>query len=208
MKRNYWKQNILFTLLLSLVFGAHLLGQEKQFTVVIDVGHGGTDNGAVVDNYNEKQIVLDIAKMVKEMSSNVNVVLTRENDETFSLKERANRINELEPELAISIHANNGNEEQAKGFDIFVGRELSNPTTQKLADLLYENFKSITQLNDRGEAREAGFTLLRTSKVPIVILEVGFMSNKKDLKYITSKNGRQEIASAIVKTLEQMKSYM
>lgn len=84
--------------------------QSKDFTVVIDPGHGGHDYGAIGKITNEKSINLAVAKLlgkkIDEGMSDVKVVYTRDNDSFISLKERANRANRAKGDLFISIHVN------------------------------------------------------------------------------------------------------
>lgn len=107
---NRWIYN-LFCLILALSgFGANALAQTKQFTVVIDPGHGGKDAGAVSFGYKEKDIVLAVAKKLgKRIKSNypsVRVLYTRERDVFIGLQARADFANRNKASLFISIHAN------------------------------------------------------------------------------------------------------
>lgn len=67
---------------------AHYAG--KKITVVIDAGHGGSDNGVIVNNIAEKEITLAIAKKIKELNTNenINIVLSREEDKSITPTER------------------------------------------------------------------------------------------------------------------------
>jgi N-acetylmuramoyl-L-alanine amidase len=80
---------------------------EKKI-VVIDVSHGGQDNGVVVNEVNEKQIALSIANKIKKLNhnSNIEIILTRDSDKFINLNDRAKLINELKPDFAISLHVN------------------------------------------------------------------------------------------------------
>lgn len=84
--------------------------QSKDFTVVIDPGHGGHDYGAIGRITNEKSINLAVAKLlgkkIDEGMPDVKVVYTRDNDSFISLSERANRANRAKGDLFISIHVN------------------------------------------------------------------------------------------------------
>lgn len=82
----------------------------KEFVVVIDAGHGGSDYGAVGKNSTEKSINLAVAKKlgtkISDNLKDVKVVYTRDDDSFVSLKERANRANKAKGDLFISIHVN------------------------------------------------------------------------------------------------------
>ncbi len=78
--------------------------------VVLDPGHGGTQEGASgPDNLIEKNLCLTIARKVKaqlEKDLKANVVLTRDRDAVVHLSERVTLANKRRPDLFISIHAN------------------------------------------------------------------------------------------------------
>lgn len=82
----------------------------KDFTVVIDAGHGGKDTGAIDNNVKEKDINLGVAlklgELIKKKLKNTNVVFTRENDTYLTLQERADKANKSKGDLFISIHTN------------------------------------------------------------------------------------------------------
>lgn len=103
--------------------------EAKDFTVVIDPGHGGKDAGAVESIYTEKDINLNVAlklgEMLKKKLGNVNVVFTRHNDTFVSLQGRADIANKAKGDLFISIHTNsldknNKNRETASGSSVYV----------------------------------------------------------------------------------------
>lgn len=82
----------------------------KQYTVIIDAGHGGKDAGAVDCNVKEKDINLAVAiklgKLIEKKIDDVDVIYTRDNDTYLTLQQRANIANESKGDLFISIHTN------------------------------------------------------------------------------------------------------
>lgn len=95
------------TLVVVLPFSAFA---EKQFTLVIDAGHGGKDAGAIGRKAKEKTINLNVAlafgKLVKEKCPEVKVIYTRSTDKFVSLSERAAIANRNNADLFVSIHTN------------------------------------------------------------------------------------------------------
>ena len=83
---------------------------QKDFTVVVDAGHGGKDAGAVDNNTREKDINLGVAlqlqKLIKEKLKEGKVVMTRDDDTYLTLQERADVANKAKGDLFISIHTN------------------------------------------------------------------------------------------------------
>ena len=78
----------------------------KMLRVCIDPGHGGSDPGAVNGALYEKDVVLDIGKMLKELLKNAGyeVIMTRENDTYLTPRQKANIGNEKRADIFVSIH--------------------------------------------------------------------------------------------------------
>lgn len=95
----------------------------KQFTVVLDPGHGGKDPGAVGKIGQEKNINLNVAlavgKQITEKYPDVKVVYTRKTDKYVTLQERPNIANEADGDLFISIHTNASESTKAYGAETF-----------------------------------------------------------------------------------------
>ena len=99
----------------------------KDFTVVLDPGHGGKDYGAVGAITNEKTINLDVGlelrKLLKEHDG-MKVVMTRDDDRFITLQERAAIANRNHGDLFVSIHVNsvdkkNRNREHVRGASVY-----------------------------------------------------------------------------------------
>jgi len=67
-----------------------------------------------------------------------------------------------------------------------------------------DQFRTRAGRRDRG-VRQAGFLVLRETSMPSVLIETGYMSNKKELNYLESDNGRAIIASAIFRAFRKYK---
>ena len=173
----------------------------KKQLIVIDAGHGGVDKGVVVDSVQEKDLNLSIAKRIKELNTNANIeiVLLRENDEFISLEDRVKRVNELKPDLLISLHHNAKADANENGTEIYVGIETSNiEASKKKAEQLLAALP--VKLNKR-EVKEANFMIVNKSNCPSILIELGFLTNNDDFAYLTSDKGRDEIAKSILETI-------
>lgn len=190
--KNFIKLIGLFTLTIFMSFS-----NPNKKVLVIDVSHGGKDYGAVNENYLEKDIVLGIAKKIKELNSNENIeiILNREIDEFISLSDRAEFINRLSPDFVISVHLNSYVDEDKNGLEIIYGGK--NLESEKLAYSLYENLNF-----NKSEVKKADFYLLKNVEAPMTFLELGYLSNQKDREYITSEKGQIEIAESILRTIK------
>jgi N-acetylmuramoyl-L-alanine amidase len=92
-------------------------------TVVVDAGHGGSEDGAKgPDGTLEKNITLSVARRLKaalEARLGVRVILTRDGDTTMGLDERAALANNNKADLFISVHANASMRPAASGAQVF-----------------------------------------------------------------------------------------
>ena len=71
----------------------------------------------------------------------------------------------------------------------------------RFATILQSNFKELAQRHDR-EVRQAGFLVLRETAMPSVLIETGYLSNKKENSYLLTDTGRSDIAQSIYGSLQ------
>ncbi|MBX2985712.1 MAG: N-acetylmuramoyl-L-alanine amidase [Bacteroidia bacterium] len=123
------KNTLVWILLLSAIVHAAFLEvdtnkQDKKFTVIIDPGHGGKDPGGQSGGFNEKDVVLAVAKKlgkyINDSLSEINVVFTRNKDVFIELSERSKIANKANGDLFISIHSNANDNKDADGTETFV----------------------------------------------------------------------------------------
>lgn len=169
-------------------------------TVIIDVGHGGQDNGVSLDGITEKSIALEIAKKIRALNPNsdLEIVLTRESDDFISLKDRAEFINAAHPEFVLSIHANSSENAIAKGPEIFISENSKERDgSRKLAEAIQRVFEE-----EDAEIRNGNFILLEKVNCPIALLEVGFLTNAGDREVLTTEEGQTRIAERIIELIK------
>lgn len=180
--------------------------ESRKIKVVIDAGHGGHDYGATLNTLSEKEITDRIAGKIKAMNTDgeVEIYLTRPSDTYISLNDRIEAINEIKPDLVLSLHLNSTKNTEASGMEFFVSNssaryEQSADYARKLAAKFEQKSYSV-----RG-VKEANFLLLRKADVPAVNFQIGFLSNENDRKYITDEDKQNEIATLVVDFLEEIK---
>jgi N-acetylmuramoyl-L-alanine amidase len=78
--------------------------------------------------------------------------------------------------------------------------------SEKYAELLNRQFDGDLSIPSRG-VKQAGFYVLVGASMPSVLIETGFLSNKKDAEYISSKNGQQKYAESIFQSVKKFKEY-
>lgn len=180
---------------------------KKTITVVIDAGHGGNDDGMTVDGFTEKQIVASIAQKIKQNNSDKNVILhfTRTEDSFVSLQDRTNFINEMKPDLVLSLHVNGNANTEASGVELYVSpKNAMHEKSKSIAEDLNNRLVTNNNFKSRG-VKEANFTMLRDSKYPSITVELGFLSNANDREYLTNVGHQEKIANTILQTIYAMK---
>lgn len=169
------------------------LNNTDKVNLVIDPGHGGMDAGTIgVDNAKEKVINLDIALRLYDFArvSGYNAFLTRdgdylvydENDDKSrsDLYNRMDFINSIPNSTLISIHQNHFDNEKEWGMQIWYSP--NDDKSQILAEKILEISKDNLQKENKRENKESddSYYLLHKAKVPSVMVECGFMSNREE----------------------------
>lgn len=107
-----------------LLFALPLAAVEKNYTVVLDAGHGGKDPGAVGKFSKEKdlnlKLVLKMGELINEQYPDVKVVYTRSTDVFIPLQTRADIANKNNADLFISIHTNSSENKAPCGVETFI----------------------------------------------------------------------------------------
>lgn len=182
-------------------------GEKRKYIVCVDPGHGGTDPGKVgINGQLEKDINLAIAKKLKTYleASDVTVVLTRDKDmglyssgdahkKMADMRKRCQLIEEVKPDLVISIHQNSYHEEAIRGGQVFYYK--TSVRGKKLAQILQERFDYVLgDANKRQAKANDNYYLLLHVKEPIVIAECGFLSNREEAEKLETKEYQDRLA--------------
>ena len=182
---------------------------KKIYTIVIDAGHGGRDNGCSGSNGSvESEINLSISKKLKDYleTLGINVVMTRldgnglyeanvDNYKQSDMDKRIEIITDAQPDMVISIHQNSYNDSSQKGAQVFYQEE----------DLVSCEFASavqsqlIAQLpNARMEANSGDYYILKECKLPAVLVECGYLTNEEEETLLMSDKYRSQVAYSIM----------
>ncbi len=190
-----------------------ILGQEEstQKRIVIDVGHGGKDAGAIgLNGIQEKDVVLEIAnailKLNDELEKPLNIYLARYTDTLISLSDRTKLAKALKADLFLSLHCNHSDNPNARGVEVYVAK---NQTAYSRASAWYA-FQLQAALNiklgfeSRG-VKFANFGVLRETinYCTSVLLEIGFLSNGDEVTYYKKSLSYDYIAKVILESLIQ-----
>jgi N-acetylmuramoyl-L-alanine amidase len=194
------------TLIISSAFIIPNVTEPKPLTIIIDAGHGGTDFGANTNGNYEKNIVAQVAEKIKALNENKNItiLLTRSSDELMTLEERTTYINTVKPDLVLSLHINANKNNEKSGVESYVSDkssfyEKSNTIANQLNASLAKNPSLKVS-----ETKIAPFYILKKSEAPSVLIELGYMTNESDRKYLTDEKEQITIAKNINSFLSEL----
>lgn len=198
---------------------------ERIETVVLDPGHGGTDQGASSNWGTEKGFTLDVALAARRELNRAGyrVEMTRTNDTAVSLEERVNFANRFPRAVFVSIHFNSStggfgvesyalapegvpstdsSEQHASGPGVerHTGNTLDGQNIA-LTAAVHAAVLSKVSAFDRG-VRHARFHVLRDIKIPAVLLEAGFISDQVEGQRIASSYYRLQLGNAIAQGVQ------
>lgn len=183
---------------------------DNVYTVAIDPGHGGVDSGTlgINERFEEKEFNLAVAKWVKkklDKQTGIKVLLSREDDKYLSPEERTEWMNDLKADICISIHCNSADNLDATGVEVLYQKGAKGKMSKKLANTCLDSILEKTRQVDRGLLEGDGIYIVRNAKMPIALIEIGFISNEQELAYLRDEGNQELIADGIVNAIKQMK---
>ena len=184
----------------SSVEQARVKDTSRTFTtVVVDAGHGGKDNGAF-RRYGgaEKEATLDVATRLarKLRESQFHTVMTRSSDVFVPLDERAAISNRQSNAVFVSVHFNDSRRRGIRGFETY----YHSSAARSLAYRVQQHLMTIPGSANRG-VKTANFRVLRNAAYPAVLVECGFLSNRKEGAGARSADYRDELADKIAEAI-------
>ena len=205
-------------------------------TVVIDAGHGGKDPGSRGTISHEKVYTLKVARLLRDMlkKKGYKVIMTRDSDVFISLAGRVRIANKYPSAVFVSIHFNSG-QSRAHGIETFtispvgvphLGRgyrardaravpgNIMGSASVALATSVHS--RTLEYLNnpkngnnfkiaDRG-IKHARFNVLSGIRIPAILLEGGFLSNRKEAGKVHSSAYQKTLAAAVVHAIDIYKN--
>lgn len=208
---------------------------KEEFTICIDPGHqqkgnknlepiapGSSNKKAKVSQGTagvgskkaEYEVNLEAAKILKEVlvQKGYNVIMTREShDVNISNAERAEISNKANANITIRIHCDSLKDPSKTGATILVPAKESKYTkniydkSKAFGDILKDNLKS-ENIKVNGVIERSDITGFNWSKVPVVILEMGFMSNCNEDRMLCDKNYQEKLMNVVAKAIEEYKN--
>ncbi|MBQ3782987.1 MAG: N-acetylmuramoyl-L-alanine amidase [Lachnospiraceae bacterium] len=173
--------------------------------IVLDAGHGGKDVGseAVFGEWYEKDYNLDIVeRIVKNWNlDNGKIYLTRWEDDFYSLSDRVKFANSLKADLFVSVHCNSADDFDGTGIEVLYKSNSQKQKSKNLARKFVNELQQSTGLVNRGVLDGNSIYIIHNSKMPTVLLEMGFLTDKKDLKYLAKAENRETMAKTVCDVL-------
>jgi N-acetylmuramoyl-L-alanine amidase len=216
-KKNNVLLGILICVMIYMVYSVYTQKAVSTFAlptskrvIVIDAGHGGRDPGKVgASGAYEKDLNLKIAAKLQAYleQSGSYVLMTRIDDEGLyqesdpnkkraDLKHRKEIINMGQADIMISIHQNSFVESKYKGAQVFYHN--SSTEGMKMAQYIQSEIKTfVDPSNNRQSKANTDYYILKTTDIPAVIVECGFLSNEQEEANLSTEQYQEKIAWAI-----------
>lgn len=175
-------------------------------TITIDAGHGGFDPGAVgATGVLEKDVNLAISTRLAEFLrlSGANVIELRTTDEALGetkTEDMTNRLNLAKnsgADLCIMIHSNSIAQEEYFGAQVFYYK--NSEEGEILAKYIQDSIFEILGNTSRTENAIEDIYIMKNQDIPVIIVEVGFLSNEVEEQLLIDSDYQTEMAFAIYK---------
>ena len=183
---------------------------ESVTTIVLDVGHGGTDLGAraKAPYCEEKKLCLQTARLVKKHLNQLgyHVVMTRESDAYVSLARRVEIATKAGGDLFVSVHFNSTRNPIAKGIEVFFfdskEDKVRAKSSKRLADAVLGRVLRRTEAVSRG-VKKGNFYVIRETSMPAILVEGGFISNPDERGLLRTRDYQEKIALGIADGIDR-----
>ncbi len=178
--------------------------------IFVDPGHGGRDPGTIYGTIFEKDIVLDISKILRDELSKKGAIvyMTRETDEDLSSKWDARKkrgdlyrrilmYKKYNAELYLSIHINQYKNAAWSGAEV-----LYNPINRenkKLGEILIKNFR--TEFKTKRSLKQTDLYMYKSTTVPGVLIECGFISNANERYLLRQPEYQLKLSKSITNSV-------
>lgn len=178
-----------------------------QYILVLDAGHGGKDTGTppISGTWEEKDYNLDFVQKIEENwdMENCKVYLTRWEDEQVSLSDRVDFANKVKADWFVSIHCNGTDEYEGTGLEALYKTNGYKRQSKEMAERCMEELEKTTGFVNRGLLDGQNIYIVRKAKMPMILLEMGFLSDETNLSYMKKESNRNKMAKAVCKALTE-----
>lgn len=170
-------------------------------TIILDAGHGPntagkrSPDGKIKEFHFNHAVVLELTKLLNRKQ--YEVLATYDSTTDTPLAKRIQRINSGKGAICISIHANafTSNWHPANGIETYT-KEAASKKEKLLAKLVQKSLAQVTGLKDRG-VKQQNFYVLKHARIPAILVECGFMTNKREATLLATTDFQKDCAAAI-----------
>lgn len=184
----------LFVLCRAIFFIGDFIFYPKTPLVILDAGHGGSDPGCIIGEYNEKDITLQITYLIQNKleENGVKTYLTRKDDTYISLSDRVSKAQKARGTLFVSIHCNSYQTDTSiSGFECYYYFDRDKQLSEKIMQAV--QYLGLQIRN----AKYGNYYVLRENSMPSVLVETGYMTNPLELQQLNTPEYQQQLAGAI-----------
>ena len=172
--------------------------------VVVDAGHGGNVPGATKMGVYEKdldlQIVMQLKKLFDMSDKNIGVYYTRTDDSNPTFESRVGLANDSGADLFLSIHNNStasGRMSSISGTEVMYKGADNTGESKRFASLCLDNLLDSLGTKSKGTVVGDEVYIIRMSDAPVALVEVGFMTNAKELEKLQDPEYQRKTAMAL-----------
>ena len=167
--------------------------------LVIDLGHGGYDPGAIgLNKTHEADVVLAIGKELNELLKGykLEIKFTRLSNVYLSLSERAKIANDFKADYFLSIHINSASDKSVRGVEVWQYSN-KNDRLNKFSNGLCTDISKIFNVRNRGVKLSQKLSVLKNTNMPAALIEVDFISNVNAENDLNVSSNIKAVALAI-----------
>lgn len=206
-----------FLLFFWIRFPLSALADEAPTVIVIDPGHGGDNLGAEFDRYTEKNMTMTVALAMKEeleKYDNVVVYLTREGDESMTIKDRALFAKEKNADFLFCLHFNSSVNHNLYGSEVWVsafgdyyvlGRQFAEINMQLFEEMGLFSRGIKVRLNDSDDNYYGILRYCTDLGVPAALIEHCHLDNSADFPFY--QKGEEQLKEFGRKDAEAVAKY-
>ncbi|TQR19227.1 SH3 domain-containing protein [Psychrobacillus vulpis] len=170
-------------------------GTLQGVTLVIDAGHGGNDRGTTgALGTDEKDITLLTAELLasKLQAAGANVIMTRESDVYVDLRKRVSIGHQSAADAFVSLHYDAIENSSVRGYTTYYMHDFQ----KELATYVHKELGNMVSMKDRG-TQPGNYLILRENKQKAILIELGFLSNPVEERYVTTPQFREQASLGI-----------
>lgn len=182
-------------------------GNNSDYFILLDPGHGGTDPGAIHTPSGVKEV--DVIKPIQRLlesrlvSMGYRVQKTNDTEDSYiELSDRVKMSNNLKPDVFISIHADIVEYGSAKGATVYYYSSASmEPNQKEFGKMVVDAIERAIGEKTRGLKSEK-YYVLKNTKAPAILIETGFLSNEAERAKLLDPAYQSKLVDGIINGIE------